>query len=180
MPSWWPCVPSYHDAPRYLLPWAEVVVDFHDRIKNLTSGYASFNYTEAAPRPSRLVKVDVSVNGEVVDALSFVSPAADAQVRGRRACARLQRVVARQQFEIIIQAKVGIKPLARERIQPFRKDVLVKSGKMVRFCCPAYCESVVDSKASCWEWALVINCRCSSTACLILMCRLLRRWVAGT
>ena len=93
--------------------------------------YASFNYVEASPRTARLVKVDVSINGEVVDALSFVSPAAQATAKGRKVCQRLQTVVDRQQFEVIIQAKVGSKVLARERISPYRKDVLIKSGKTV-------------------------------------------------
>ena len=69
---------------RYRLPWSEVVVDFHDRVKTLTSGYASFNYTEDAPRAANLAKVDVSVNGENVDALSFVAFHDQAQSRGRR------------------------------------------------------------------------------------------------
>jgi translation elongation factor EF-4 len=116
---------------RYRLPWSEVVVDFHDRVKTLTSGYASFNYTEDAPRAANLAKVDVSVNGENVDALSFVAFHDQAQSRGRRVCQRLQKVVKRQNFEVVLQAKVGAKVLARERIAPYRKDVLVKSGKNV-------------------------------------------------
>ena len=93
--------------------------------------YASFNYVEAAPRSARLVKVDVSINGEVVDALSFVSPFAQAAAKGRKVCQRLQTLVDRQQFEVIIQARVGSKIIARERISPYRKDVLIKSGKTV-------------------------------------------------
>ena len=116
---------------KYAIPWSEVVIDFHDVVKTKTSGYASFNFVETDPRPARLVKVDLSVNGEIVDALSFVTYPDDAPKRGRAVAQKLQKVVERQQFEVIIQAKVGMKVLARERIAPYRKDVLTKSGKTV-------------------------------------------------
>lgn len=78
-----------------------------------------------------MVKVDVSVNGEAVDALSFVCHRSQAQTLGRRTAKRLQGVIQRQQFEVVIQAKLGAKSIARERIAPYRKDVLTKSGKTV-------------------------------------------------
>lgn len=116
---------------RYELPWAEVAVDLHDKIQTMTSGYASFSYVESDPRPARVVKVDLAINNEVVDALSFVCFHENAPAMGRRLAQRLEKVIDRQQFEIIIQAKVRSKVLARARVAPYRKDVLIKSGKVV-------------------------------------------------
>jgi GTP-binding protein LepA len=113
------------------VPWQEVVVDMNDAIQNNSSGYASFNYEEAGYAPSKLVKVDIAINGDVCDPLSFVSHHSTAEVSGRKIALKLKKEIARQNFEIIIQAKVNSKVLARERIAPYRKDVLTKGGKTV-------------------------------------------------
>jgi len=114
-----------------LVPWQEVVCDMNDQVKNESSGYASFNYEEAGYRPADLVKVEVAVNGEPCDPLSFVCHTSKAAAQGRRIAAKLKEVLSRQQFEIILQARVGNKVLAKERIAPYRKDVLIKGGKTV-------------------------------------------------
>jgi len=114
-----------------LIPWAEVASDLHDTIQSLTSGFASLSYVEASPRIAKVVKVDIVLNGDAIDALSFVCHKDQAYERGRRVAKHLQTVVTRQQFEIVIQAKIGAKVLARTRIAPYRKDVLTKSGKTV-------------------------------------------------
>jgi GTP-binding protein LepA len=126
---------TYLDSGEVLLtadvPWQEVVCDMNDHVKNGSSGYASFNYEEAGYRPADLVKVEIAVNNDICDPLSFVSHASKAAAAGRKIAAKLKDVIARQQFEIVLQAKVGNKVLARERIAPYRKDVLVKGGKTV-------------------------------------------------
>ena len=114
-----------------LVPWQEVVCDMNDHVKNGSSGYASFNYEEAGYREADLVKVEIAVNNEVCDPLSFVCHSSKAAPSGRKIAAKLKEVLARQQFEIILQARVGAKVLARERIAPYRKDVLTKGGKTV-------------------------------------------------
>lgn len=114
-----------------LVPWQEVVCDMNDHIKNASAGYASFNYVEHESIPSDLVKVEIAVNGEPCDPLSFVCHSSTAAASGRRMAAKLKDVISRQNFEIILQAKVGAKVLARERIAPYRKDVLTKGGKTV-------------------------------------------------
>ncbi len=114
-----------------IIPWQEVVCDMHDEVKNASSGYASFNYEEAEYRQSDLVKVEIAVNGEACDALSFVTHSSKAINSGRKLALKLKEVLDRQQFEIVIQARIGVKVLARERIAPYRKDVLARSGKTV-------------------------------------------------
>lgn len=114
-----------------LVPWQEIVVDMHDVVKNSSSGYASFDYEEAGYSKASLVKVDIVVNGEVCEPLSFVCHQDNAQDVGRKMAIKLKEVIERQQFEIIIQARVNTKVLARERIAPYRKDVLARSGKTV-------------------------------------------------
>ena len=116
----------------YRLPWQEVVTDLHDVVKNVSAGYASLNFREAGYASDDLVKVELALNGEEVDALSFVCHRAKAEREGRRVALKLKNVIDRQNFEINIQAKVGRKIVARERVAPYRKDVLVtKSGKNV-------------------------------------------------
>lgn len=112
------------------IPWQEVVCDMHDQIKHMSAGYASFNYENIGYSKADLAKVDIAVNGDHCDALSFISHRTKASDAGRRMAVRLKEVLSRQQFEIVIQAKVGNKVLARERIAPYRKDVLTKSGKV--------------------------------------------------
>lgn len=114
-----------------IMPWQEVVCDMNDQVKHNSSGYASFNYEDAGYSEADLVKVEIAVNGEACDALSFISHSSKATSAGRKLASKLKDVLARQQFEIIIQARVGAKVLARERIAPYRKDVLVRSGKLV-------------------------------------------------
>ena len=117
---------------KYRLPWQEVVTDLHDVVKNVSAGYASLNYREAGYASDDLVKVELALNGDEVDALSFVCHRAKAEREGRRVALKLKTVIDRQNFEINIQAKVGRKVVARERVAPYRKDVLVtKAGKNV-------------------------------------------------
>lgn len=113
------------------VPWQEVVCDMHDQVKHSTAGYASFNYEPAGYEKNDLTKVEIAVNGEHCDALSFICHRSKAVDAGRKMAIKLKEVLSRQLFEIVIQAKIGVKILARERLAPYRKDVLVKSGKMV-------------------------------------------------
>ena len=116
---------------RYKLPLAEVVSDFYDRVKSLSSGYASFDYEAVEAEESDLVKLDIRLNGDSVDALSAVCSRGQADVIGRRVVTRIRDAIDRQQFEVVIQACVGAKVLCRERVAPYRKDVLMRSGKVV-------------------------------------------------
>ncbi len=92
---------------RATVPWQEVVCDMHDQIKNISSGYASFNYEEKGYMQSDLEKVEIAINGETCDPLSFVSHTSKAQDQGRAIVSKLKGVLSRQQFEIVIQAKIG-------------------------------------------------------------------------
>jgi GTP-binding protein LepA len=115
------------------MPWAEVVIEFHDMLKNATAGYGSLDTFEADPpiKEAKLSKVDISLNGDSVEPLSFVCHSAKAQAEARVVCKKLQQVLPRQQFVVVIQAKADGRIIASERIKAYRKDVLVKSGKMV-------------------------------------------------
>ncbi|KAF1315564.1 Gtp-binding protein lepa, partial [Globisporangium splendens] len=113
------------------VPWQEVVTNFYNELKTISSGYATLNYRETEPQKSDIVKVDILINGKVLDALSFVCHRSKATVDGRALCQKLKKVIDRQQYEISIQACLGGKIFAKERIAPFRKDVLIKSGKTV-------------------------------------------------
>jgi GTP-binding protein LepA len=108
------------------LPLAEVIFDFYDRLKSITQGYGSFDYSMLDYRPSDLVKLDILVNGEVVDALSQLAHRQSARARGLHACERLQEEIPRQMFKIAIQAAIGGTIIARTTISALRKDVLAK------------------------------------------------------
>jgi GTP-binding protein LepA len=115
------------------MPWAEVVVNFNDMLKNVTAGYGSLDTFEGKPHllEARLSKVDIHLNGESVAPLSFVCHTPNAQGEARVVCKKLQEVLPRQQFVVVIQAKADGKIIASERLRAYRKDVLNKSGKMV-------------------------------------------------
>ena len=111
---------------RYDLPLAEIVLDFYDQLKSRTKGYASLDYEIVGERPSDLVKLDILLAGEQVDALSMVVHREKAYPAGRSLAERLQKRIPRQQFEVAIQASIGSKIIARESVKPMRKDVISK------------------------------------------------------
>ena len=110
----------------FSLPLAEVVFDFYDKLKSITSGYASFDYEFESNRENDLVKVQILVNTETVDALSFICHRSTAATRGKVFCEKLKDLIPRQQFKIPLQAAIGGKIIARETINSFRKDVTAK------------------------------------------------------
>ncbi|KAK8792743.1 hypothetical protein WA158_004907 [Blastocystis sp. Blastoise] len=116
---------------QYVVPWGEIVLDLYDKVKNISSGYATIEYEQIGFEEAAISKVDILINGRPVDALSFVCDNKSIETQGRGILVKLQKAINRQQFEVIIQASVGNKIFAKERVAPYRKDVLTKSGKTV-------------------------------------------------
>ena len=108
------------------MPLAEIVFDFYDRLKTVSKGYASFDYSPIGLRVSKLVRVDVLLNGQAVDALSALIHLDNAQKIGRKMCSKLKELIPRQQFDIPIQAAIGAKIISRETVKAVRKDVTAK------------------------------------------------------
>ncbi|MCL4112822.1 UNVERIFIED_CONTAM: hypothetical protein GTU68_005507 [Idotea baltica] len=108
------------------MPLAEIVFDFYDRLKTVSKGYASFDYTPIGMRPSKLVRVDILLNAQPVDALSALLHADNAVTIGKKICAKLKELIPRQQFDIPIQAAIGAKIISRETTKALRKDVTAK------------------------------------------------------
>ena len=110
----------------FMLPLGEIVIDFYDKLKSISKGYASFDYHIDSYRPSKLAKLDILLNGEPVDALSTLTHQDNAVTLGRNMCLKLKELIPRQQFDIAIQAAIGAKIVARETVKQVRKDVMAK------------------------------------------------------
>jgi len=110
----------------YEMPLSEVLFDFYDRLKSYSRGYASFDYELIGYRPTELVKIDILINGKPVDALSQLTFKENASEHAHTVCRRLRGEISRQQFKIAIQGAIGSQIIARETVNPVRKDVIAK------------------------------------------------------
>jgi GTP-binding protein LepA len=110
----------------YELPFGEVLFDFHDKLKSVSRGYASMDYEFKEYRASDVVKVDLLINGDRIDALSIIVHRAQSQYRGRAVAAKMREQIPRQQYDVAIQAAIGANIISRENIKALRKNVLAK------------------------------------------------------
>jgi GTP-binding protein LepA len=115
-----------HVVVTYEIPLAEVILDFHDRLKSVSRGYASMDYDVTGYRADDLVKLDMLLNGDALDALSVIVHRQTAFSRGRALASKLKELVPRQQYEVAIQAAIGAKIISRETVRAMRKDVTAK------------------------------------------------------
>ncbi len=111
---------------KYDIPLSELIIDFYDHLKSRTQGYASMDYTFAAYLPAELVKLEILINSQPVDAFSLIVPRERAYKQGRELVTKLRKLIPRQNFEVAIQAAIGSKVIVRETVKPYRKDVIAK------------------------------------------------------
>jgi GTP-binding protein LepA len=110
----------------YELPLNEIVFDFYDRLKSASRGYASFDYEYLEFRKADMIKLDILINGEIIDALSLIIHKGNAYFRAKNLVSKMKDIIPRQMFEVVIQGAIGNKIIARESIRPLRKNVIVK------------------------------------------------------
>jgi GTP-binding protein LepA len=119
-------IPPQRARVAYEPPLAEFIIDFHDRLKSVTRGFASIDYEHSGFKASNLVKVDILIGGDPVDAFCFVCHADRAYQRGQEVVRKLKEIIPRQLFEVSLQAAIGKRVIVRQNVKPLRKDVLAK------------------------------------------------------